>query len=118
MAGQLALIGRSILKCAHGADVDLDPSQSWVKIEGAGVLVEPDTVNRPIKSCPMATPANPPCKLTITAVPAASFSSFVKIDGHGICLATATGMTNWSLLAVVPYTVASPAQDFVSIGAG
>lgn len=89
-----------------------------MKIEGAEVLVEPDTVDRPIRGCAMATPANPPCTKTITADRAASFSAFVKIGGRGVCLATATGMTNWSRLAVVPYVVASPAQEFVSIGGG
>ena len=118
MAGQFVLVSRSSLKCAHLGSVDLDPSQHWVKIDGAEVLVDPDTVDRPISGCAMATPANPPCTRTITADRAASFSGLVKIDGKGVCLATATGMTNWSQLAVVPYVVASPAQDFVAIGGG
>jgi hypothetical protein len=118
MAGKQVLTAKSILNCAHGGTVDLDPSQSWVRIGGREVLVEPDTVNRPVKACPMATPTTPPCSKTVNADKGASFSELVKIDGHGMCLATATGMTDWSRMATTPYFVSSPAQDFVAVEGG
>jgi hypothetical protein len=115
MAGRRVLTGQSVLKCAHMGTVALAPSQDFVRIEGESVLIDPDTVGRPVRACPMATPANPPCTKTVNADRSASFSDFVRIDGRGVCLDTATGMTNWSKLAVIPYSVISPAQDFVGI---
>lgn len=108
------LTSKASLKCAHGGSVDLKPSQRWVRVGGAPVLVDPDTVDRPIHACPMATPANPPCGKTVNANGAASFSALVKIDGRGVCLDTATGMTNWSKLAVVPYAVISSGQNLIT----
>lgn len=114
MAGLNILTSSSSLKCAHGGRVDIEPSQRWVRVNGDPVLVDPDTVGRPIHACPMATPANPPCSKTVNANNSASFSALVRIDGHGVCLDTATGMTNWSKLAVIPYAVISAGQDLVS----
>lgn len=114
MAGKLALNGKAVLHCAHMGTVSLDPSQSWVRIDGASVLVDPDTVNRPVVSCPAATLVNTQCTATMSADRDASFSALVRIDGHGICLETATGVTNWSQLRNTPYAVTSPGQDFVT----
>lgn len=115
MAGKQILTAASDLKCAHGGSVDLKPSQGWVRIEGQEILIEPDTVNRPVKACPMATPTTPPCTKTVNADAAQSFSEIVKIDGHGLCMATATGMTNWSRMASTPYAVTAPRQDLVTV---
>ena len=114
MAGLKILTKSASLKCAHGGRVDMKASQHWVRVGGDPVLVDDDTVGRPIAACPMATPANPPCSKTVSADSAASFSALVKIDGRGVCLNTATGMTDWSKLAVVPYAVLSPGQDLVT----
>lgn len=114
MNARKVLTERSVLHCAHMGTVSLNPSQQWVRVNGASVLVDPDTVNRPVVACPMATLVNTPCTQTMTADRDASFSSLVRIDSRGVCLDTATGVTNWSQLLNTPYTVTSPAQDFVA----
>jgi hypothetical protein len=107
------LTENSDLRCAHLAPVKLKATQHWVRIEGEKVLVRPNTVKRPIVGCTQATVTNKPCTLTVTANQSASFSSLVKIDGHGVCLASATGKTNWSNLVQTDYSVRSAAQNFV-----
>lgn len=108
------LTAEAVLNCAHAGTVELDPAQRWVRIQGASVLIDPDTVGRPIIACPMATLVNSPCTRTMSADRAQSFSALVRIDGRGVCLATATGVTNWSQLLTTPYAVTSPGQDFVT----
>jgi hypothetical protein len=114
MAGRRLLVARAVLKCAHMGTVGLEPSQDFVRVDGDLLLVEPDTIDRPVSACPMLTPGNPPCTRTVNADRAASFSELVSVEGRGVCLDTATGMTNWSKLAVVPYLVVSPGQDLVT----
>lgn len=112
----LLLTRDAVLKCAHGGVVGIAPFQTWVVIREVPVLVEPDPLSRPIAACPQMTPTTPPCLVTVSVDEGASYSAFVTIDGHRVCMDTATGRTDWAKLSTVPYSVTSPGQDFVSVG--
>ena len=112
----LVLTKDALLTCAHGGVVGIVASQDWVTIGGSAALVEPDPLNRPIAACPMMTPTTPPCLLTVSVDEKASYSAFVTIDGHRLCLDGATGRTDWSKLSTVPFAVGRPGQDLVSCG--
>ena len=109
------LTEKAELSCAHGGRVGLEASQDLVRIGGVPVLVRPDLLNRPIKACPHATPANPPCFKTVSVDEAASYSGFVFIQGKPLAKLSATGRTDWSKLGVVPFSVGAAGQDFVSL---
>lgn len=103
------------LRCAHGGRVGLEASQDLVRIAGVPVLVRPDLLNRPIRACPHATPANPPCFRTVSVDEAASYSAFVFIGGQPMAKLSATGKTDWCKLGVVPFSVGAAGQDFVTL---
>lgn len=107
----------AVLKCDHGGIVGLQPAQDWVTVGGVPVLVEPDPLHRPVAACPRVTPTTPPCLLTISVDEGASYSALVTIDGSRVCKDTATGRTNWSMLAIVSYAVAEPGQALVEVSA-
>ncbi len=106
----------AVLKCAHGGIVSNENSQDWVRIGGDPLLVEDDPLKRSISACPMATVTTPPCTATV-AVDDASYSTFIRIGGHRICLDSTTGRTNWSQLGITPFSVTAVAQEFVQSGA-
>jgi hypothetical protein len=92
-------------------------SQSWVTVAGRALLVEDDPLHRSISACPMATPAAPPCRNTVSVNEGASYSAFVRIDTRRVCLDTTTGTTDWGYLAITPYAVADAGQGVVQLGA-
>ena len=104
------------LSCAHGGRVGLEASQDLVRIQGVPALVRPDLLDRPIRACPHATPANPPCFRTVSVDAAASYSSFVFIEGKPLAKLSATGKTDWSKLGIVPFSAGAAGQDFVTVG--
>jgi hypothetical protein len=118
MAGELVLTAKSVLRCAHMGVVDIEPSQEWVRVEDVPLLIEPDPKDRPIHRCPQATPTTPPCTRTVAVNEGTSYSAFVRIDDHRVCLGSTTGLTNWSKLAIIPFAVSSPEQDLVSMERG
>ncbi len=100
----------AVLRCAHvngKADAD-HHRQSFVRIDGAHVLVGRDPRGRSVGGCPLMPPLKP-CKVTLS--PAAGHSTFVRIDGVPVCLDTITGPTDSVPPAV--YTVSEPGQSFV-----
>jgi hypothetical protein len=111
------LTGKAVLACEHGGLVDIKSAQDWVKIDGVPVLVEPDPLHRPVVACPRMTPTTPPCTLTISIDESASYSALVSIDGRRVCMDSATGRTNWSLLTIVPYAVREAGQTLTDVGA-
>ena len=46
------IVAEAILRCGHDALVGNQPSQTWVRVTGIPVLVEPDPQGRPIGGCP------------------------------------------------------------------
>jgi hypothetical protein len=101
------------LQCDHLGKVDNKPSQSLVTIDGRRILVATDPQGRTIHMCPNLTPATKPC--THTLVVEEGYSTFVKIDGHAVCLATVKGHTDGTPPGTVFYTVADSGQAHVSI---
>jgi len=110
------LTKKAVLKCVHGGIVKNENSQDWLRIAGDPVLVEDDPLARSIAACPMMTLTTPPCTATVQ-VDDASYSAFIRIDGHRICLEGTAGRTNWSQLGITPFSVAAVAQMFVHSGA-
>lgn len=111
----------AVLRCDHGGTVGLAPRLDWITIVGRRLLVEDDPLGRPIHGCPMLTPTTPRCTRTITVDETPSYAAFVTAraggdDARRLCLATATGRTNWALVATVSYSVASPGQALVVVG--
>lgn len=107
---------KAVVKCAHGGVVRNENSQDWVRVGGDPLLVEEDPLGRSIVACPMATITTPPCTATVS-VDDASYSAFIRIDGHRVCLDRTSGRTNWSQLGVTPFSVTAVAQEFVASGA-
>ncbi|MBR0748769.1 hypothetical protein JQ582_33045 [Bradyrhizobium japonicum] len=107
----------AILKCAHGGVVKLHPIQHWVTIDKRAILVQGDPLHRSISTCPNATPVTPPCRRTVSVDQGASYSVLVRIGGLPICMDTAKGATDWSQLSTIPFTVSSPGQSLVTVGA-
>jgi hypothetical protein len=89
-----------------------EPSQSFVTVAGRPVLVEPDPIGRTIKGCPNTGPTIKPCGTTLSVT--AGYSTFIRIDGHAVCLDTLVGLTDGTPPGVVEYTVRSAGQTFVS----
>jgi hypothetical protein len=113
----LALTEDAVIRCAHGGTVNVTHSQSWVTVANRALLAESDPLGRSISACPMATPAAPPCRRTVSVDEGATYSALVRINKKRVCLDTTTGTTDWGLLGVVPYAVAKPGQGLVHIGA-
>jgi hypothetical protein len=100
------------LFCKHGpGHVTNKPSQSFVTVEGARILVESDPVGRNISGCPSVVPFKP-CLVTLAVQK--GYSDFIRIGDHRICLDTVTGFTDGTPPGVAMYVVRNPGQEFVS----
>lgn len=102
------------LACEHAGRVVLNPpQQDWVSVQGRSVLVANDPEGCKLRGCPHANPPAGirPC-LTTLAV-RTGYSSFVFIDGRGVCLDTVEGLTDGTPPGQVPYSVRQPGQRFV-----
>lgn len=100
------------LRCAHQLGrVSIAAGQGWVRIEGRKVLVAHDPESRSISDCPNYGPTIKPC--TTTLVVQRGYSSWVRIDGHRVCLDTVTGMTDGTPPGTVKYQVRDSGQRFV-----
>jgi hypothetical protein len=112
----------AVLRCDHVAGiVGIAPRQDWVTISGRRVLIEADTLDRPIAGCPFITPTTPPCLHTVSVDEDANYPAFLTILGRGDrarrpCTDGATGRTDWGQTRSVSYRVAAPGQDFVEVG--
>jgi hypothetical protein len=103
----------ALLLCDHGGRVHLEVSQSWVTIGRRRVLVATDPEGRSIAGCPSTNPllGLVPCKTTLRVTQ--GYSSFIRIDGHPVCLGTVTGLTTGTPPGLVKYTVKDPGQTGV-----
>ncbi len=108
-----ALTEDALLLCDHGGQVKLAARQSWVTIHGRRVLVATDPEDRSISGCPNRNVflALVPCTTTLRVT--RGYSSFVRIDGHAVCLDTVTGLTSGTPPGTVKYTVKNPGQTLV-----
>lgn len=107
------LVEDATLVCDHGGRIENKPSQDWVRIAERRVLVENDPEGRDIRLCSNLNPVIglKPCLHTL--VVKEGYSTFVRIDGHAVCLDTVTGLTDGSPPGVVNYDVVDPAQSLV-----
>jgi hypothetical protein len=100
------------LKCDHagsGKVTSFAPFQGWVTIRNRRVLVQPDPEGRPMSGCIMQPPEFLPCSSTLVVT--AGYSTWIRIDGHPVCLSTVVGLTLAN--PQTNYRVYDPAQQLV-----
>jgi hypothetical protein len=101
------------LVCTHiNGKVELQPTQTLVRIAGRRILVESDPEGRPIKGCPMYGPAIKPCKNTLAVKE--GYSGLLRIQDRRVCLDAVTGLTDGVPPGAVRYVVREPGQQLVS----
>jgi hypothetical protein len=108
-----ALTEDALLLCDHGGQVHVAARQSWVTIDHRRVLVAYDPENCSISDCPNRNVflGLVPCTTSLPVT--AGYSSFIRIDGHPVCLETVTGLTSGTPPGTVAYTVKNPGQTLV-----
>lgn len=109
------LVREAVLRCGHDGKVANVPSQTWVRVAGSPVLVEPDPQGRSISMCPNVGINIKPCGTTLAV--RTGYSTFVRIGGHTVCLDSVSGFTDGTPPGLVRYTVRDPGQDFVAASA-
>ena len=103
---------KAILNCKHQMGlVGNQASQKWVKISSSPVLVATDPEGRPIAGCPNVGATIKPCTTTLKVTK--GYCSWIKIDGHKVCLDTVTELTDGTPPGTVKYEVRSPGQLWV-----
>lgn len=113
MSAPLAITEDAVLQCDHLAKLENKPSQNLFTIESKRVLVARDPEGRAIHGCPNLTPVTKPCLLSLTVDQ--GYSTFVRVDGHAVCLSTVKGHTDGSPPGGFFYVVKDPGQVFVTI---
>lgn len=106
------LVEDGVLRCGHDGVVANVPSQTWVRVTGSPVLVEPDPQGRSLSMCPNIGVNIKPC--TTTLVVRRGYSRFVRVGGHAVCLDTVVGYTDGTPPGLVEYTVRDPGQSLVA----
>lgn len=107
------LTENAVLVCAHELGrIANTTSQNFVKINNSRVLIKPDPENRPIAGCPNTGPSIKPCLKTLKV--RQGYSSFIRINGHSVCLSTVLGLTDGTPPGTVTYKVRSSGQKLVS----
>lgn len=99
--------------CEHDGRADPKARQSYVRIDGAPVLVHGDPVGRPIAMCPNYNPpaGMKPCTTTLKVLQ--GYSSFIRISGRPVCLSGVEGLTDGTPPGVVRYRVQRSGQGWV-----
>lgn len=107
------LTENAVLVCAHELGrVTNTTSQNFVRINNNRVLIKPDPEDRPIAGCPNTGPSIKPCLKTLKV--RQGYSSFIRINGHSVCLSTVLGLTDGTPPGTVTYKVHSSGQKLVS----
>jgi hypothetical protein len=108
------LTENSSLKCQHKGVVRNKPSQNWVTIEKHSVLVDNDPEGRDIDRCPnrITQAGVNPCRKTLKVN--LGYSTFIRIDGHAVCLDSLTGLTDGTPPGSFKYNVVDTRQEFVA----
>ncbi|MEO8395187.1 MAG: hypothetical protein ABI700_19475 [Chloroflexota bacterium] len=102
----------ALVVCAHElGKVNLKKLQDYVTINGHKMLVDNDPEQCSIASCPNIGVSIKPCQHTLKVD--TGYSTFIRIDGHRLCLDTVVGKTDGTPPGVVIYHVRQPGQDFV-----
>lgn len=100
---------QSLFVCSHAGNAERKPSQDFVRIEGARILVDPDPLQRSISACPWRLPGQKPCTNTVSIL--SGLSPFVHIAGHPVGLSSLVGLTD--SVPPVTWQVSAPAQTLV-----
>lgn len=109
----LVLTEDALVVCAHElGKVALVPTQSWVTIESRRVLVQPDPEQKGIGGCPNIGPTIKSCQSTMGV--RQGYSTWVRIDGRPLVLASLEGVTDGTPPGLVNYNVNDPGETFVS----
>jgi hypothetical protein len=104
----------SVLCCDHKIGIVSNrPSQHFVRIDGALILIGDDPVRKPIAGCPNAGPTIKPCTSTMNIE--SGKSSLVHINGTPVCMDTVSGGTDGTPPMATKYKVAVPGQNFVNV---
>jgi hypothetical protein len=104
----------ALVLCSHElGKVVLRPSQTWVRVGGEPLLVDPDPEHRPIIGCPNLTVATKPCTSTLGV--RRGYSELVAIGGRAVCLDGLRGTTD-GMGGVFDYAVSRPGQRLVAEG--
>jgi hypothetical protein len=102
----------ALVVCAHElGKVGLHHLQDYVTINGRKMLVDNDPEGCSISNCPNVGISIKPCQLTLKVDQ--GYSTFIRIDGHRLCLDTVVGKTDGTPPGVVIYHGLQPGQDFV-----
>jgi hypothetical protein len=102
----------AVLRCPHGARVDVPPTQTLVRVNGRRLLVNDDPENKTIRMCPNFTLSGiKPCNHSLRVEQ--GYSLLSKIDGRAVCLDSVTGLTDGTPPATHKYIVISPGQELV-----
>ena len=108
----LVITEDALVVCAHELGVvKLTERQNWVTINGRKILVDNDPEGRSISNCPNIGVSIKPCQTTLRVEQ--GYSTFIRIDGHRLCLDTVQGKTDGTPPGIVIYHVRKPGQNFV-----
>jgi hypothetical protein len=104
---------RAVIHCGHQGVVNNAPSQTWVRIGGAPVLVDSDPEGCRIAGCPNYGPTIKPCTRTLRVI--SGYSSWLSIGGRAVVMSNLDGLTDGTVPGTVHYTVRHPGQTFVEV---
>jgi hypothetical protein len=110
----------SACTCQHAGRIAMQASQDWVIVDTVPMLVKGDLDRRSISLCQGGAElvGVTRCRMVATVDDAKSHSQFVSIDARPVVLSSACGATDWSLIAVAPWTMNEPGQDWIEIVEG
>jgi hypothetical protein len=113
VTAQIWLVVDAVVRCEHLGNAPQQNSQSWVRVTGKPVLVDPDPQGRSINLCPNYNPLAgiKPCTNTLPVQQGKS--SYIKIDGHQVMRADMWGLTDGTPPGAVKYQVHTPGQSLV-----
>ena len=102
---------RAVITCGHQGVVGNLPSQTWVRIGGAPVLVDSDPEGRGIAGCPNYGPTIKPCTKTLRVI--SGYSSWLSIGGRGAVMSNLDGPTHRTPPGTGDHTVRHPRQTLL-----
>jgi hypothetical protein len=103
----------ALIVCDHGGKVFPLPSQLFVRIDGAPILVEGDTLGKAIVGCPNAAWPIKPCTSTLSLE--AGLSSLLHINGKPALLSSTSGGTDGTPPMATKYKVLFEGHALVSV---
>lgn len=102
--------------CEHKGTVSINPGQNYVSVNGRLILIDDDPEKRIISGCsngdPLGISGTKSCTRTLKVKQ--GYSTWIRIDGKGVCLDSLTGITDGTPPGLVKYLIEDPGQGFVS----